>query len=114
MPRRLLRVAFGPDTLTVEVADDRVFRLDVASPRVVTVDGLGVGTTLGELLQVQDLRGVSGEGRLFAVSPSHCGLSFALGREPPDRAGTSWTRGALAELPDTLTIQRVLAYGCQP
>jgi hypothetical protein len=112
MPQRLLRVELGPDTVTVEVVEDRVFRLDVRSPRIVTVDALGVGTMLGELLHVQDLRGVSGEGALFAVSPSHCGLSFALGPEPPERAGTSWTRGALAELPDTLSVRRVLAYGC--
>jgi hypothetical protein len=112
MPQRLLRVELGPDTVTVEVADDRIFRLDVRSPRILTVDALGVGTTLDELLQVQDLRGVTGEGALYAVSPSHCGLSFALGPEPPDRAGTSWTRGALAELPDTLTVGRVLAFGC--
>jgi hypothetical protein len=112
MPQRLVRVELGPDTVTVEVADDRLFRLDVRSPRIRTVDDLGVGTMLGELLHVQDLRGVSGEGALFAVSPSHCGLSFGLGPEPPDRAGTSWTRGALAELPDTLTVRRVLAYGC--
>ena len=113
-PQRLLRVVHGPDTVTVEVADDRVFRLDVESPRIVTIDGLGVGTTIDELLQVQDLRGVTGEGRLFAVSPSHCGLSFALGPEPAERAGTSWTRGALAALPDTLRVRRVLAFGCTP
>jgi hypothetical protein len=112
MPQRLLRVELGPDTVTVEVHEDRIFRLDVRSPRIRTVDGLGVGVTLAELLQVQDLRGISGEGALFAVSPSHCGLSFALGPEPPDRAGSNWTRGALAELPDTLSVRRVLAYGC--
>lgn len=111
-PRRLLRVELGPDTVTVEIVDDRIFRLDVESPRVRTVDGLGAGSTVDELLQVQDLRGVAGEGQLFAVSPSHCGLSFALGPEPQGRAGGEWTRGALAELPETTVVRRVLAFGC--
>lgn len=114
MPRRLLRVELGPDTVTVEVADGRIFRLEIDSPRIRTMDALGVGSSIDELLAVPDLRGVSGEGRLFAVSPSHCGLSFALGAEPRERAGGPWTRQALAELPDTLTVRRVLAYGCGP
>ena len=113
-PLRLLLIEMGPDTVTVEVADDRIFRLEIGSPRIRTVSGLAVGTPLDELLALRDLRGVTGEGRLFAVSPSHCGLSFALGREPPGRAGTAWTWEALASLPETLTVSRLLAYGCLP
>jgi hypothetical protein len=111
-PKRVLRVELGPDTVTVEVGIDRVYRLDVRSLRIRTVDGFGPGSTLGELLEVQDLRGAYGEGSLYALSPSHCGLSFDLGPPPPDRAGTRWTRGALAELPDSLPVRRVLAVGC--
>ena len=112
-PRRLVRVELGPDTVTAEIVEDRIFRLDVESPRIRTVDGLGVGSTIDELLQLQDLRGAAGEGRLFAISPSHCGLSFGLGALPRQRpAGGEWTRAALAELPDTLKVIRVLAFGC--
>jgi hypothetical protein len=104
MPHRLLLVEAGPDVLVAEIQDDRVFRVSVDTPRFRTADGLGVATTVAELLDLPGVRTASGEGRLFALSPSHCGLSFALG---VDRGGTE-----LDDLPVTAEVERVLAVGC--
>ena len=62
MPARKLAVAFSQDTVDAEVVDDRVWRIAVLSPRLKTADSLGVGTTIARLVQLNEPRGMTGEG----------------------------------------------------
>src|SRR5712691_6643131 len=48
-PERRIVVLIGDDSLRVEIESDRVWRIDVTSPRMRTADSLGVGTTVRQL-----------------------------------------------------------------
>src|SRR4051812_24527930 len=78
MMARKVTVALRSDTVVAEIVKGRVWRIEVASPRFQSRDSLGVGTSLERLLTLDDPRGLTGEGRLFLMSPDHCGLSFRL------------------------------------
>lgn len=104
MSERRISVAMTPDTVDATIVDDRVWRIEVDSRRFRTRDGLGVGITGRELKQRQGTL-ASGEGRVFALLPDHCGLSFRL-------AGVGQS-GRWNALPDTAVVDRVLVIGCR-
>jgi hypothetical protein len=108
---RKIFVAFARDTIAAEIVLGRVWRIEVLSPGLRTTDSLGVGTPLGRLLRLKNPRGLTGEGRLFVVSPDHCGLSFQLSTAGPEHRG-DWDRAALAALPESTVVRRVLVVGC--
>ena len=108
---RTLFVAFAADTVGAEIVDGKVWRLTVSSPGLRTVDSLGVGTSLRQLLDMSSPRGASGEGRMFVLSPDHCGQSFEINYFGPMPRG-GWIPAALARLPDTTHVIRVLVNSC--
>lgn len=105
-PSRILRVAMGGETVDVEIADDRVWRIPVTDPDLQTADSLGVGTPLSRLLQLPGLTPAMGEGT-YAMSPAHCGLSFQL-----RGAGVVRSVEDLRKLPSSVNVERVLVTGC--
>jgi hypothetical protein len=109
---RFIGVQFGAETVEAEIVNDRVWRIDVRSPSFRTSDGLGVGTPLSRLLSMKSPRGLTGEGQLFVVSPDHCRLSFRLSDNGSSARSQNWDRAALARLPATTIVDRVLAIGC--
>jgi hypothetical protein len=110
---RKVFIALAADTVAAEIVDGRVWRIEVSSPAVRTVDSLGVGTPLRRLLQMSNPRGASGEGRMFVLSPDHCGQSFEISYFGPMPSG-GWTRAALAKLPETTHVIGVLVVRCHP
>ena len=112
LPQRVVFIPWGSDTLAAEVVNDRIWRLSVRTPRVRTADSVGVGTTLSELLTKPGVAGLSGEGALFVVAPSYCGLSFGLGAEPESMIGAEWTLSELASLSGSTPVRQVLVFGC--
>lgn len=111
MERRLV-VSFPPDVLDAEIVDGRVWRLDIRSPGFRTADSLGVGSRIGDLSRLGRLQGLVGEGVLVVVSPDRCGLSFVLSGGIPAMRVRNWDSTALAKLPRSTTVQRVLVLGC--
>jgi hypothetical protein len=109
---RFIGVGFGTETLEAEIVNERVWRIDVRSPRFKTSDGLGVGTPLSRLLSLNSPRGLTGEGQLFVASPDHCGLSFRLSDNGANARSQDWDRAALSRLPSGTVVDRVLAVGC--
>ncbi len=112
MPARKFAVAFPPDTVEAEIVDGRVWRLAVLSPRLRTADSLGVGTSIGRLLQLNNPHGMTGEGQFFVASPTHCGMSFrlAIAEAGPQRGDLD--RAGLARLPRSTVVNEVLVFGC--
>ena len=112
MPARKLAVAFPHDTVEAEIVDGRVWRLAVLSPRLRTADSLGVGTSIGRLLQLKNPHGMTGEGQFFVASPTHCGMSFrlAIAEAGPQRGDLD--RAGLARLPRSTAVNEVLVFGC--
>ena len=105
-PSRILRVAMGGETVDVEVADDRVWRIPVTDPDMRTADSLGVGTPVAKLLELPGAAPAMGEGT-YVMSPAHCGLSFQL-----RGAGVVRTVEELRALPASVQVERMLVTGC--
>jgi hypothetical protein len=101
MPERRLTVVLGSVTTTSTVADGRIWRIEIASPRLRTRDSLGVGTTVGQLRR-RSASIVAGEDANYALVKGHCGLSFQL------RDGM----GGPASIPDSARVTMVLVTGC--
>jgi hypothetical protein len=113
MPARKLGVALARDTVEAEIVDGRVWRIAVHSPRLRTVDSLGVGTTLARLLQLRNPRGMTGEGKFFVASPAHCGMSFRLANAGPGAQRGDLDSAGLARLPKSAVVSEVLVFGCR-
>jgi len=110
---RILVVAFGSDSATVEVDSTRVWRVEVRRPGLRTSDSLGVGTSLARLLALPGgVQGITGEGGLFLLAEARCGLSFQL--SAPANATGDWQRPRLHSLPEGTHVTRVLVVGCSP
>jgi hypothetical protein len=107
MPSRRLTVATAGDSVEAEIVDARVWRISITSPRFRTVDSLGVGTSISRLKQMTGARAMRGEGAVYAALPNHCGMSFQL-------TGFKPAAGAivLQNLPPSVTVLRVLVFGC--
>jgi hypothetical protein len=106
MPERRIAVRLGRDTVEGTVVNDKVWRVEVLSPRFRTEDSLGVGSTAGKIRQqpVQYLG--YGEGGPFISLPKHCGLSFEL-------AGVKGFARSWNQVPNTATVRKVLVLGCR-
>ena len=112
MPARKLAVMFSRDTVEAEIVDGRVWRLAVLSPRLRTADSLGVGTSIGRLLQLKNPHGMTGEGQFFVASPAHCGMSFRLAIAEAGPAPGDLDRAGLARLPKSTSVNEDLIFGC--
>jgi hypothetical protein len=99
-----LIVVTGSVNTTATLVNNRVWRLQVASPVFRTADSLGVGTQVSEL-RGPNARLARGEGT-YVLRRDHCGLSFQLGRGVPATAQT------LEAVPDSVRVSRVLVIGC--
>jgi hypothetical protein len=109
-PQPALRVALGGDTIVAEVVEGRVWRIRVTSPGPATSDSLRVGTPVRRLAELPGVILAAGEGRYYAISPAHCGLSFGV-EGLPFRA-RPWTVAELAATPDSVRVGEILVTGC--
>ncbi len=114
LPTRILRVAFSRETVEAEIDSSRIWRIEVASRSFMTSDSIGVGTSIARLLRLREPTGLGAEGAVFLVSPQHCGLSFQLSESGSDAPPENWNRAALAGLPKSTIVDRVLIVGCNP
>ena len=109
---RVLLVGLGSDTLVATIDNDRVWRIEVSTPRFRTRDSLGVGSRVAAFRRFHDLKAETGEGPYFLVVGSHCGMSFGLPLNAvPDTLGTL-EGPMLNQLADTLRVESVLVFGC--
>ncbi len=109
----VLHVPIGADTAVAEIDVGQVWRIQVRAPGLRTEDGIGVGSTLGELLTDDRATGMSGEGRLFVITPSRCGLSFQLAPAAARALPQGGDAAALRRLPADTRIVRILVVGCR-
>lgn len=114
MSQRVMMVAFPPTAVEAEVVNDTVWRLDVRSPGIQTVDSIGVGTPLRKALERGDAQGMVGEGGLFLIFRNRCGLSFELRGELPTSRAQVWSKKELAKLSPDIRVDRILVFKCAP
>ncbi len=110
-PAHVLEVATSSDTVEAEADGGRIWRITIASAGFRTADSLGVGVPVGRLLDIPGIRGMTGEGALYLVSPAHCGMSFRV-TNPKEPLRGDWTLAQLRQLPATSVVTSVLILGC--
>ena len=107
---RRLGVAMGGETVDVEIADGKVWRIPVTLEALRTADSLGVGTPLARLLDLPGVTAAMGEGT-YVMAPSHCGISFQL-RNPRGPLPPAQSVDDLRRLPAGVVVERMLVVGC--
>ena len=105
LPERRIAVLVGSDTIEATVVRDSIWRLELTTERIRTVDSLGVGTT-ARVLRAKGAKLAVGDRGVFALVPNHCGLSFQLSGVDP--ASSEWSRIA-----DSTSVGRLLVFGCE-
>jgi hypothetical protein len=113
VPTRILKVKFAGDVVEAVIDEGRVWSVTIDTPGLRTETGLGVGTSLSDLLRQSELVGDIGEGDLYVFTSSQCGMSFRLNYTPTEADDTeAWTTAHLSRLPRTTKVVQVLLYGC--
>ena len=113
IPTRMLRVKFAGAIVEAVIDEGRVWSVKIDTPALRTDAGLGVGTSISDLLREPDLVGDVGEGDLYVFSSKHCGMSFRLNYTPGEADyAEAWTTAHLSRLPRATKVVQVLLYGC--
>lgn len=113
MRERVLVVQIAGETVRVIVTDERIWRIEINTPRFRTADSLGVDTPLKQIAETIGAQFAPGEDGVYAFVPDHCGLSFrfSLPLRPP--AGGQWTARAIALAHGDAAVDRVLVAACR-
>jgi hypothetical protein len=113
MMERVLVVNVAGESVRSVVQNDRIFRIEVNTPRFRTADSLGVDTPLSRIASMRGAQFAPGEDGVYGFSPDHCGLSFrfSLPWRPP--AGGQWTAKQIEEEHSTAAVNRVIIIPCR-
>lgn len=116
LPERVMSLLVaGTDTVRATIVNDSVWRLQLESTGIRTVDSLGVGSSLADLLRSGRGRaiGVEGEGQLFVLLERHCGVSFRVALEiGVKQHRAEWSAVDLAGLDGAARVDQLLVVGC--
>ncbi len=110
---RVLSVRIAGETIAATVVDDKVWRLDVRSPRFMTVDSLGVDVPLHRIAKLRGAQFAPGEDGVYGFAAAHCGMSFrfSLPLRPP--AGGQWKTKSIDKDHGDAIVDRVLIRKCR-
>ena len=113
MMERVLVINLAGESVRSVVQDDRIFRIEVNTPRFRTADSLGVDTPLSRIASMRGAQFAPGEDGVYGFSPDHCGLSFrfSLPWRPP--AGGQWTAKQIEQEHGTAAVNRVIVIPCR-
>jgi hypothetical protein len=113
MMERVVVVRIAGETVRAIIADEKIYRIEVNTPRFRTADSLGVDTPLSRIASMRGAQFAPGEDGVYGFSPEHCGLSFrfSLPWRPP--AGGQWTAKAIAERHGDAAVNRVIVIECR-
>ena len=117
LPERVMTVLLTPsDTVRATIESDSLWRLEIASAGIRTIDSLGVGSSLAVLLRSPNARarGLEGDGQLFVLIEQHCGLSFRIDLElGADQHRAEWSSTDLSALNGGARVDQILVIGCR-
>jgi hypothetical protein len=113
MMERVLVVRIAGEPVRSIVTNDRIFRIEVNTPRFRTADSLGVDTPLRRIASMHGAQFAPGEDGVYGFSGDHCGLSFrfSLPWRPP--AGGQWTAQAITAQHGDAAVNRVIVIECR-
>ncbi len=110
---RVLIVQTGAETTRAIINDERIWRIEVTSPGLITDDSLGVDTPLHRIAIKRGARFVPGEDGVYGFIANHCAMSFrfSIPLRPP--RGGDWTAAAIDKAHGDATVDRILITKCQ-
>ena len=110
---RVIVVQLAGESVRAIVADDKIYRIEVNTPRFRTRDGIGVDTPLRRIAAMRGAQFAPGEDGVYGFATEHCGLSFRfdLPWRPP--AGGEWTAAAITGKHGNATVNRVIVIECR-
>ncbi len=95
------------------VVNDRIFRIEVNTPRFRTADSLGVDTPLRRIASMRGAQFAPGEDGVYGFSPEHCGLSFRFSVPWRPPAGGQWTAQQIDSVHGSAAVNRVIVIPCR-
>jgi hypothetical protein len=110
---RVLVVRIANELVRAIIVDDRVFRIEVNTPRFRTSDSLGVDTPLRRIAAMRGAQFAPGEDGVYGFSPDHCGLSFRFSVPSRPPSGSQWTAALINEAHGDAAVNRVIVIPCR-
>jgi hypothetical protein len=95
------------------VADEKIYRIEVLSPRVLTTDSLGVDTPLRTIATRPDARFLPGEDGVYGFLGEHCAMSFRFSVPLRPPRGSDWTAAAINAAHGDAAVDKVLITRCR-
>ena len=113
MKERVLEVRLGGETVQAIVNDDKIWRIQITSPRLTTSDSLGVDTPLHRIATMRGARFFPGEDGVYGFVANHCAMSFRFSVPLRPPRGGDWTAARIDSAHGDAAVDRVLITRCQ-
>ena len=110
---RIVVVRIASEIVRSIVVDDRIFRIEINTPRFRTSDSLGVDTPLRRISAMRGAQFAPGEDGVYGFSPEHCGLSFRFSVPLRPPAGGQWTAARIEAEHGDAAVNRVIVIPCR-
>lgn len=113
MKERVLVVRVGGETVQAVVNDDRIYRIEVSSPRLATTDSLAVDTPLHRIAVARGARFLPGEDGVYGFVADHCAMSFRFSVPLRAPRGGDWTVATIDSVHGDAAVDRILITKCR-
>lgn len=113
MKERVLVVRVGGETVQAIVNDDRIYRIEVSSPRLSTTDSLAVDTPLHRIAVARGARFLPGEDGVYGFVADHCAMSFRFSVPLRAPRGGDWTVTQIDSAHGDAAVDRILITKCR-
>ncbi|HZJ01024.1 MAG TPA: hypothetical protein VFD22_10220 [Gemmatimonadaceae bacterium] len=113
MMERVLVVRVGSETVQAIVDNEKIYRIVVSSPRLLTSDSLAVDTPLHRIATARGARFFPGEDGVYGFVANHCAMSFrfSIPLRPP--RGGDWTAARIDSAHGDAAVDRILITKCR-
>ena len=113
MQERVVVVRIAGEPVRAVIRNNKVWRVEITSPRIKTVDSLGVDTPLHAIATKPGAEFHPGEDGVYGFVAVHCALSFrfSIPLRPP--RGSGWTPEAIDKAHGDAAVDKVLLTQCR-
>ena len=113
MKERVLVVRVGGETVQAVVNGDKIYRIEVSTPRLATTDSLAVDTPLRRIAAARGARFLPGEDGVYGFVANHCAMSFRFSLPLRAPRGGDWTVAKIDSAHGDAAIDRILITKCR-
>jgi hypothetical protein len=110
---RVIVTRIGGESVRAVITGDKVWRIEVMSPRILTTDSLGVDTPLHRVAARRGARFFPGEDGVYGFVGDYCALSFRFSVPLRPPRGSDWTAAAIDSAHGEAAVNKVLITQCR-